>query len=190
MSHAIYFTPGRIFYMKQFILPALILISILCKSQTIDSTEIKLSHVKELFIKNLITAQEYEQMRQQILGIQPQKPQPIVIQQAPKQLPKADSMQLDRLWVLGNGNCVGGTVLLLLSTGCWVAGAVIINKNLARGTFSPLEVALPILSAVTFIPGVCLIVEGSRQMHRYHQYRPKELAISIYPSGAGLAYKF
>lgn len=44
-----------------------------------DSTEIKLTHYKELFIKGLITAQEYETLKQQTLGLPIEQKQIVVV---------------------------------------------------------------------------------------------------------------
>lgn len=56
---------------------ALILSLHLAYSQT-DSTEIKLTHYKELFIKGFISAQEYETLKQHTLGLSTEQPKLVV----------------------------------------------------------------------------------------------------------------
>lgn len=156
--------------------------------QSIDSTEIKLNHVKDLFIKNLITAQEYEAMKAQILGIKPSAPQSIIIQQK-KSLPKMDSLSLERLNSGGNANTNIGSFFIVGSAGLAIGTSVYALKHAGQGKIEPLEIVLPILSVALFIPGVCLVVEGTKQRHRYREYKD-ELAINISPTATGLAYKF
>lgn len=67
--------------MKYFLLAAFLFCASLGYTQT-DSTEIKLLQYKDLFIKGLISAQEYETMKAQLLGIEmkaAEKPIPSVV---------------------------------------------------------------------------------------------------------------
>lgn len=57
-----------------------------------DSTEIKLTHYKELFMKGLITAHEYEALKQQALGISTQPVKPAIVIQNPDSVRVADSL--------------------------------------------------------------------------------------------------
>lgn len=79
----------------------LILLSLTAHCQT-DSTEIKLQHYKDMFMKGLITAPEYEQLKQKELGLAPMPVQIINVPQKEKN-PAIDSLHMNSVQLYNKG---------------------------------------------------------------------------------------
>lgn len=102
--------------MKLITLSVLLMLSVFCKAQT-DSTEIKLNQFKDLFMKGLITAPEYEALKQKTLGIQSQPPSVVIVKQEIKPLPQIDSAQAAKFQYKYTGNIIVGVAGITLGTG-------------------------------------------------------------------------
>jgi hypothetical protein len=191
--------------MKAYTLVAALLLSITVFAQT-DSTDIKLAHYKDLFVKGLITAQEYETLKAQTLGISKptttQQTTTVIIQQ-PKPVSKIDSTQAAKYRTKSMGNLVAGGGGIALGTGL-IVGGVFYHRHIQYELSSSVDgynddkltkqdrigtVSLCLFGSIAEILGITAISVGSVQRHRMNKYN-RSLSFNISANNLGLAYNF
>lgn len=173
----------------KFILPLLLIASISAFAQTIDSTEIKLNHYKEMYSKGMIDSAEFKALRERTLGINEHRPQQTVIQQpAPKPAPKISSAQMETLKYNSQVQIGIGSFGIAGGLACMVTGFIFDAYDAGFGA-EPLDIILPIVGAGCFAGGVGLVAIGARGLNKYHAYRDN-LTLNVKPHAIGLAYNF
>lgn len=191
--------------MKKSLLLVFVLIALFANAQT-DSTDIKLQHYKDLFIKGLITSQEYEALKQQTLGL-PAKTQPTtIIVQQPKIKAEIDSVQAEKFRRVSTSNIVAGSGGLVLGIGLLIGGGVYHigmqkeiygqpnvtgaapNQRLIKQDriVTSMLCVFGSVATVVGITGISVGVKQKRQLRRYDQ----SLSVMLGPAGLSLAYNF
>ena len=169
----------------------------------IDSTDIKLQHYKDLFVKGLISSQEYETLKQQALGI---KITPAPVQAATVQQPRPhiDSIQLAKMRNAYTGNIVAGTVGIFLGVGCIAGGAIYHKNNYTKAAGSSVDGSIPTrairrvsiitgslcafggAATILGITGLSVGVSQYRKVRRHDDY----ISFNVSSNSFGLAYNF
>jgi len=180
-----------------------LLLPVLTFAQT-DSTDIKLQHYKDLFIKGLISAQEYETLKQQTLGIKPApQPQTIIINN-PKPKPEIDEKQAEKMRLASTPNIVCGVLGIGAGVGLISGGVVYYKNNYFKAAGSSVDGSYPVrevrrvriitaalcgfgsLSTILGITGLSVGITQKQKLKRYDA----AVSINITPSTIGFACKF
>ncbi len=176
----------------------LLLFPIAVFAQT-DSTEIKLQHYKDLFVKGLISTTEYDQLKQQTLGLK--APQQTILAKETKTVPAVDSVQIEVMRRHYTGTVAVGCAGIVIGVALITGGAMYQKEQLRHNRASVdgsitnqqhdrvvIGTLFAFGSASSVIGITCLSV-GISQWHKVNKY-DKALTFNITPSSMGLALAF
>jgi len=188
--------------MKPILLSIFICIAATVTAQT-DSTEIKLQHYKDLFIKGLISSQEYETLKGQVLGLPKSQPTTIIVQQQ-KPKPEIDSVQAKHLKNKYTGNIAAGVGGIVLGVGLITGGAIyyenrykeIVGYSVDGSSEARAIRTLRIVSGMmigfgsaSLVLGVTGLSVGLTQRNKVKKYE-NSLSFNLSLSQIGFAYNF
>jgi hypothetical protein len=153
-----------------------------------DSTQIKLQEYKDLFIKGLINAQEYEMLKAKQLGL-------TTTEGVKSTSPFADSTYTQTFVTKYKSNIFGGATLLPIGVGTAISAIAFYNLTPNRVDRNGNDIrilptaVLGVVGVAATVTGIVCLSIGLRQREVYRNAK-LNVAINVTPGNTGLYLNF
>lgn len=135
-----------------------------------DSTTIKLQQYKKMFNDSLISFEEYEVLKKNLLGIQPKQPPVVYIQKEERRMSKE---QIARLKDVGSAKLAAAVGLIILGGAVTTGYVLASNKGVLNKTT---RLVLPLIAGLSFTGTIPLFIVGGIQVGKANRERQRLLS--------------